>query len=135
MTFYQLQEFMKSVPFGMLATSDGKRVGVRPVRALYWAGKELWCGIEEGQEKIDHLKKVPYAEYCFAAPDGAHVRIAGPCMLSTSLKDKARLWSNVLSLHKFYETPSDPMLVVLRMKPKNVRVFHHATYDYRAIKI
>lgn len=118
----------------MLATSDGKRVGVRPVRALYWADKELWCGIEKGQEKIGQLRKVPYAEYCFATPDGEHVRIAGPCILSTSLKDKTRLWDNVLSLHKFYDTPQDPALVVLRMRPKRIRVFHYTTYTYRSIK-
>lgn len=127
--------FIKSTPYGMLATSDGKRVGVRPVRALYWAGKELWCGIEKGQEKIAQLQKIPYAEYCFATPDGEHVRIAGPCILSTKLKDKTKLWDHVLSLHKFYKAPSDPMLVVLRMKPKKVRVFHHPTYTYKIVKI
>lgn len=135
MTFRELRKFIKGVPFGMLATSDGKRVGVRPVRALCWIGKELWCGVEKGQEKIGQLKKVPYAEYCFATPGGEHVRIAGPCVLSTSLKEKTKILSLVPSLHKFYDTPQDPALVVLRMRPKRVRVFHHATYMYQAIKL
>lgn len=126
---------MKSVRFGMLATSDGKEVGVRPMAAWAWVDGELWCGAEQGQKKIAHLKKVPFAEYCFIDPDGEHVRIAGPCRVSASLEDKTRLFNLVISLHKFYETPCDKAFLVLRMRPTKVCRFNRKTYAYEKIKI
>jgi len=135
MNFVDLKKFMKKVRFGLLATSDGKKVSVRPMGAWAWVGKELWCGAEKGQEKIHELSKVPFAEYCFVRPDGEHVRIAGPCKVSTSLEDKTKLFYLVLSLHKFYKTPNDPMFVVLRMRPVNVRRMNRETYTYEKIKI
>ncbi len=135
MNFKKLKKFMKDVRWGVLATTDGKKVGVRPMGAWAWVGKELWCGAEKGQEKIGQLKKVPFAEYCFATPNGEHVRIAGPCRISTRDEDKMKLYSLVPSLHKYYDTPYDEALVVLRMRPTKVRQFIHKTYEYKNIKI
>ena len=135
MTFAELKNFMKEVRWGALATTDGKKVSVRPMGSLAWVGKELWCGAEKGQEKISQLAKVPFAEYCFASPDGEHVRISGPCRVSTSDEDKVKLFSLVLSLHKFYETPYDKAFVVLRMRPTKIQQFIHKTYEYKNIKI
>lgn len=135
MTFADLKKFMKDVRWGVLATTDGKTVGVRPMGALAWVGKELWCGAEKGQEKIAQLAKVPFAEYCFATPDGEHVRIAGPCRVSTKDEDKIKLYSLVMSLHKYYDTPYDKAFVVLRMRPTKVRQFIRKTYEYKNIKI
>jgi len=135
MNFNELRAFMKKVRFGLLATSDGRKVGLRPMGAWAWVGKELWCGAEKGQEKISQLRKVPFAEYCFTDSDGEHVRIAGPCRVSTSLEDKTRLFNLVLSLHKFYDTPKDQAFVVLRLKPKSVRWFSRQAYEYAEVKI
>ena len=135
MTFGQLKVFMKKVRWGVLATSDGRRVGVRPMGAWVWVGRELWCGAERGQEKIAQLAKVPFAEYCFSNSDGEHVRIAGSCRVSARPSDKALLFDRVRSLHKFYETADDKALLVLRMKPSKIRHFSRKTYAYTNIKI
>ncbi|MFA6378543.1 MAG: pyridoxamine 5'-phosphate oxidase family protein [Candidatus Omnitrophota bacterium] len=134
MNFTELRKFMKEVRFGLFATSDGKKVGVRPLAAWAWVDKELWCGAEKGQEKISQLSKVPFAEYCFIRPDGEHVRIAGPCKVSTSLEDKTKLFNLVLSLHKFYDTPKDKAYIVLRMRPTKIRWMDRATYAYHDVK-
>jgi uncharacterized pyridoxamine 5'-phosphate oxidase family protein len=135
MDFKSLKKFVKDVRWGVLATTDGKTVGVRPMGSFVWVGKELWCGAEKGQEKIAQLAKVPFAEYCFSDSNGEHIRIAGPCRVSTNNEDKIKLFSLVLSLHKFYNTPYDKALVVLRMRPTKIRQFCRKTYVYKNIRI
>ncbi len=119
----------------MLATSDGKRVGVRPVRALYWADKELWCGIEKGQEKIGQLRKVPYAEYCFCDSTGKHIRITGHCSISTNNDEKLWLYKQVPELAKYFPDPKMPEYVIIKMMPDNIRAMSGTDMTYTQINI
>jgi len=70
MSFETVKNFMKEVGWGFLATSDGKKVGVRPIGSCVWMGSELWAATRAGSEKIAQLRKVPYAECCFSDRDG-----------------------------------------------------------------
>ncbi len=64
MDFETVKDFMKQVGWGFLATSDGNKVGVRPMGSCVWMDDELWCASRDKTEKIAQLRKVPYAEYC-----------------------------------------------------------------------
>ncbi|MDQ7788142.1 MAG: hypothetical protein RDU01_11095 [Thermodesulfovibrionales bacterium] len=81
MNFETVKNFMKEVGWGFLATSDGNKVGVRPMGSWVWMDR---AATGEGREKVFQLRKVPYAEYCFSDREGKHVRIAGPCIISTN---------------------------------------------------
>ena len=91
MNIEEVMKFMKEVGWGTLATTDGQKVGVRPMGGWAWNENELWCATAEASDKITQLKKVPYAEYCFCDAEGKHVRIAGPCTISTDNAEK--LWA------------------------------------------
>jgi uncharacterized pyridoxamine 5'-phosphate oxidase family protein len=77
MSLTMVKKLMKEVGWGFLATSDGNKVGIRPMGSCVWMGNELRAATTDGTEKIKQLRKVPCAEYCFSDMEGKHVRIAG----------------------------------------------------------
>jgi len=126
---------MKEVGWGALATTDGRQVGCRPMGGWAWIGRELWCATGESSEKVAHLRKVPYAEYCFGNEAGQHVRIAGPCTVSTDNHDKRKLYDAVPLLKNYIEDPTSPEYVVIRMTPERIRMMAAADMTYEVIKL
>jgi len=43
-----VKSFIKEVGWGVLATSDGNKVGARPMGSCVWMGNELWCATTVG---------------------------------------------------------------------------------------
>ncbi len=122
MNLEQVKDFTTEVHWGMLATSDGRKVGVRPMGGLAWNKNQLWCASAAATDKIAQLKKVPYAEYCFSDASGKHVRIAGPCTISTDNAEKLWLYKAVPALKDHVADPTSPDYVVIKMTPDNIRV-------------
>jgi uncharacterized pyridoxamine 5'-phosphate oxidase family protein len=135
MTFKTVKNFMKEVGWGFLATSDGKKVGVRPMGSCVWMGNELWAATRNGSDKTVQVKKVPYAEYCFMNSEGKHVRIAGRCTISTKNDHKLKLYKAVPVLRNYYKDPTDSRYVVIRMKLKQIRFMAQTGKGYEYIEV
>jgi uncharacterized pyridoxamine 5'-phosphate oxidase family protein len=135
MTLRKVKNFMKEVGWGFLATTDGKKVGVRPMGSCVWMGNELWAATRKGSDKTLQLKKVPHAEYCFMNSEGQNVRIAGRCTISTNNQDKLKLYKAVPILERYYKEPTDPRYVVIRMKPKRIRFMTQIGKGYEDIEL
>lgn len=135
MKFSGVKTFVNKVKEGFLATTDGKKVGVRPMASCVWIGKELWCASGKSTDKVKQLKKKSFAEYCFCKKDGEHIRITGRCRVSTNNADKLKLYKTVPLLKKYIDDPKDPEYVVIRMKISRIRWMKSADSDYRTIRI
>ena len=135
MSMEEVKEFMREVGWGALATTDGEKVGVRPMGGWAWIGSELWCASGSSSDKIAHLRKVPYASYCFASPEGKHVRIAGPCTVSTENGDKRSLYDANPILRNFVQDPASPEYVVIRLRPEAIRFMRSMDMTYSEIKL
>ena len=135
MSIERVKELMKDVGWGYLATTDGTKVGVRPMGGLDWFGDELWCASGADTEKIAHLSKVPHAEYCFCANDGTHVRIGGPCTVSRDDDDKVKLYEAVPALKGHIPDPHAPGYVVIRMKPSRILMSLPPGVTYQEVKL
>lgn len=122
MNIEELKQFVKQAGRGYLATTDGKIVGVRPMGGLAWKDNQLLCATFNPSDKVSQLKKVPYAEYCFCDSTGKHVRIAGPCTISTDNAEKLWLFNQVPELAKYFPDPAAPQYVIIKMIPDNIRV-------------
>ncbi len=134
MNLEDVKNFIKQVPCGMLATSDGRKVGVRPVSGLAWNKNQLWCATIASTDKVAQLKKVPHAEYCFCDAAGKHVRIAGPCKISTDNAEKLWLHKAVPALKDYIADPASPNYVVIKMTPDNIRVTN-PDFTYRQVEL
>ena len=133
MSLEKVKALMEEAGWGTLATSDGERVGCRPMGGWAWMGTELWCATGSASDKIAQLRKVPYAEYCFATRDGRHVRIAGPCTVSTDDSDKRTLYDAVPALKNHIPDPAAPEYVVIRMTPRRIRLMETAGMSYQDV--
>ena len=134
MTFDELKKFIKKVHWGFLATTNGKIVGVRPMGAVAWKGGDFLCATGASSDKITQLKKVPYAEYCFCDPDGRHVRIAGPCTVSTDKDEKLWLYKELPDLKDHVSDPASPDYVIIKMTPNNIRSMN-PDFSYSKVEI
>ena len=135
MNFEEVKAFMKEVGWGSLATTDGKKVGVRPMGGWEWMDNELWCATGTKSDKIAQLKKVSHAEYCFCDREGKHLRISGDCTISEDNGDKLRLYQAVPALAQHIPDPASPEYVVIRMKPEKIRVMESTALAYEEVKI
>lgn len=121
MTLEQVKSFMRNVGWGILATSDGKTVGARPMGSCVWFGTEIWVASDASSDKVAQLAKVPVAEYCFSKPDGEHLRVTGSCVISRDNGDKRELYDAVPLLKNYIDDPASPDYVVIRMTPTLIR--------------
>ena len=134
MSMEEVKNLMREVGWGSFATTDGEKVSVRPMAGWAWIGNELWCATGASTEKIAHLRKVPYASYCFGNREGKHVRIAGPCTVSTDDNDKRRLYDANPILKNHIEDPASPEYVVVRLKPERILLMKDITMEYSEIE-
>jgi general stress protein 26 len=125
---------MKEVGWGFLGSTDGEKIGVRPVGGWAWMSDELWCATGTSSDKVAQLRKVPYAEYCFCDREGKHVRIAGPCTISEDNDEKRKLYEAVPALKDYIEDPASPEYVVIRMKPERIRLMATTDMAYQEIE-
>ena len=134
MSLEKVKSLMKESGWGSFATTDGKSVEVRPMGGWAWMGDELWCATSASSKKVAQLRTVPHAEYCFARPEGEHVRISGPCTVSTDNDDKLELYEAVPLLKNYIEDPASPDYVVIRMKPDRIRIMQ-ADMAYKEVPL
>jgi general stress protein 26 len=135
MNLEELKQFIKQVGWGMLATTDGHKVGVRPMAAVVWKDGCFLCATHASSDKVAQLKKVPYAEYCFCDSAGKHVRIAGSCSVSADNAEKLWLYKELPGLKEHVSGPTSPDYVVLKMTPDNIRVMEGTDMKYTQVKL
>lgn len=135
MDIEEVKQFIKKVGWGFLATSDGRKVGVRPIGGLAWKENELLCATFKASDKVAQLGKVPYGEYCFCDSEGRHVRIAGPCTISTDNDEKLWLFKAVAGLKDYISEPASPEYVVIKMTPDNIRAMESTDMKYTQVEL
>jgi uncharacterized pyridoxamine 5'-phosphate oxidase family protein len=135
MDLEDVKKFMKDLGWGILATTDAAIVGARPMGGWAWKGSQFLCATHEPSDKLAQLRKVPYAEYCFCNPQGKHVRIAGPCTISTDNDEKLWLYKAVPALKNHIPDPAAPQYVVIKMTPDNIRCAEATDLSYTQVKL
>ena len=135
MDMEDVKQFMKEVGWGFLGSTDGKTVGVRPMGGWAWMQDELWCASMKSADKIAQLQAVPSAEYCFCDKDGKHLRISGPCTISSDNAEKLTLYNAVPALKDHIDDPASPEYVVIKLTPDNIRMMESTDLTYNQIEL
>jgi general stress protein 26 len=135
MNIEKVKQFIKQVQWGFLATTDGQKVGVRPMGGMAFKKNEFLCATSASSDKVAQLGKVPYAEYCFCDSTGKHVRIAGPCSISTDNDEKLWLYNAVPVLKDHISDPASPDYVIIKMTPENIRSMDPTDMKYTQVEL
>lgn len=133
MNLEEVKQFIKQIGWGYLATTDGRKVGVRPMGGFAWKDSQFLCATFASSDKVAQLSKVPYAEYCFCESSGRHVRIAGTCSISTNNDEKLWLYNAVPVLKDHIPDPASPDYVIIKMTPDNIRVMEGTDMKYEQV--
>jgi len=135
MNFEEVKKFSKKVCWCYLATTDGQKVGVRPMGGHEWKDNQLLCATYIPSDKVSQLEKVPHAEYCFCDSTGKHVRIAGACSISTDNDEKLWLYNAVPGLKKHIADPTSEEYVIIKMTPDNIRAMNATDMKYEQVEM
>jgi len=135
MNMEDAKQLMKEVGWGFLGTTDGKTVGVRPMGGWAWMEDELWCASMKSTDKIAQLQAVAYAEYCFCTKEAKHLRIAGPCTISSENNEKLRLYNANPILKDHIDDPASSEYVVIKLRPDRIRMMEATDLTYQEIEI
>jgi len=57
MNIEEVKQFIKQLGWGFLATTDGQKVGVRPMGGFAWKENEFLCATFASSDKVTQLKK------------------------------------------------------------------------------
>ena len=128
-----VKTLMKKAGIGYLATTDGGRARVRPMGAFLWAGDELWMASDRRTDKCADISQCAEVEICFLVDGWKHVRISGSVAVSENRSDKAALLDAVPGLAQYMQGPDNPEYVVLRLKPRHIRVLGEGAMAYEEI--
>ena len=135
MNMEDVKQLTKEAGWGFLGTTDGKTVGVRPMGGWAWIEDQLWCASMKSTDKISQLQAIPYAEYCFCNKEVKHVRIAGPCTISSDSDEKLRLYNAVPILKDHIDDPASPQYVVIKLTPDRIRMMEATDLNYKEIEL
>jgi general stress protein 26 len=135
MSFDEVKRIMKEAGAGFMATTDGEHAAVRPMGGGTWFGRELWFATGANSAKVAEIKKKPSVEFCFMDKEMRHVRISGKCTVSTDNGDKKKIYDAIPQLKRYYKTPADPGLVVLRTKVDRIRLMNTTDMKYTEVSL
>ena len=130
MSIERVKKLIEDAGVGYLVTSDGEEVGVRPMAAIAWFGDEMWNATFAGSAKTRHIEKNPNAEYCFLDKDGAHVRLAGTCEISSDGAVRKKMFEAYPPLQDLVGSPDNPDFLVIIFKPGRIRLMAPGTMEY-----
>jgi len=117
------------------ATTDGRQPQVRAMAFVLKRNGEIWLSTFAKSRKIKQLKKNPRVEVYFTDETGIHCKIDGTCTLSTEIADKKKQWKSQPGLIKFFDSPKDPGLVVIRFKPKKYEYMSFGDFAYEVADV
>jgi general stress protein 26 len=118
-----------------LATTHGKRPQVRPMSFVLKRNGEIWFSTHACSRKVKQLKKNPRAEAYFTDERGMHCKIDGTCTISAEVSDKKKQWKAQPALVKFFDSPKDPGLVVIKFKPRRYEYLSWGDSAYEVAEV
>ncbi|MCF7920195.1 MAG: pyridoxamine 5'-phosphate oxidase family protein [Candidatus Cloacimonetes bacterium] len=103
----------------MLATSDGKRVYVRPVMLVYHL-ERFFIATGTADDKCAQLRKLPMAEVCYymnTEEKGCYIRINGRVEFVTELGLRGELMEIASFIKHYWTDPADEGYALLEIIP------------------
>jgi uncharacterized pyridoxamine 5'-phosphate oxidase family protein len=119
------------------ATSDGKRVRVRPVTLLH-INKKLWVSTGAKDAKMKQLKKNKNFEFCLTLKTKkyqGYLRGAGTVKIVRDLKTKRVISKKIPFFTQFWKEPSDPGFALLQLRVKEFEYLKPGGFLAEKIKV
>lgn len=101
-------EMITEAIYGFLATSEGEKPKVRPMRPCVSDAGTLLISVLPGRRCTEHIKVNDNVEMCFMGKEYAHCRVAGKAKMTEDVAKKKELLEKAPDLYQFVKGVDDP---------------------------
>ena len=132
----ELAQFvMNEAKFPMLSSIDGDQPRLRPVSPVKTDGFTVYVANLKAYHKTQEIAANPKVELCYMDNKHDQVRITG---VAEELEDRDELqaiWDANPLLRQYLGTIDNPMLIVYRIVPRQVRFMREWALEYHEVPV
>jgi general stress protein 26 len=126
---------MRAAKFPMLASMDGDQARVRPVSPVRTDGFTVYVANLKSYHKTGEIAANPKVELCYLDPDHNQVRITGRAEVVTDRALIEEIWEANALLRAYLGSPDNPVFMLYRVLPDQVRYMREWALEYHVVPV
>jgi general stress protein 26 len=126
---------MAEAKFPMLASIDEEQPRLRPVSPVKTDGFTVYIANLKAYHKTQEIAANPKVELCYLDSRHDQVRITGTAEVVEDPAELQAMWDANPLLRQYLGTIDNPMLMVYRVVPTQVRFMREWALEYHEVKI
>ena len=127
------QSVMSEAKFPMLSSIDGDQPRLRPVSPVKTDGFTVYIANLKAYHKTKEIASNPNVELCYMDSKHDQVRITGVAEVLEDADELQTIWDDNPLLRQYLGTIDNPMLIVYRIVPKQVRFMREWALEYHEV--
>jgi len=129
------QAVVKADRFPYLASIDGDQPRLRPVSPVRTDGFTVYVANLRAYHKTQEIAANPKVELCYLDEHHDQVRITGIAEVVTDRPLLQEIWDANPLLRQYLGSLDNPMLIVYRIRPTQVRFMKEWALDYHQVPL
>ena len=129
------QSVMSAAKFPMLSSIDGDQPRLRPVSPVKTDGFTVYVANLKAYHKTQEIAANPKVELCYMDSKHDQVRITGVAEVLEERDELQAIWDANPLLRQYLGTINNPMLIVYRIVPKQVRFMREWALEYHEVPV
>ena len=129
------QSVMNEAKFPMLSSIDGDQPRLRPVSPVKTDGFTVYVANLKAYHKTKEIASNPNVELCYMDSKHDQVRITGVAEVLEDADELQTIWDGNPLLRQYLGTIDNPMLIVYRIVPKQVRFMREWALEYHEVPV
>ena len=129
------QSVMSEAKFPMLSSIDGEQPRLRPVSPVKTDGFTVYVANLKMYHKTQEIAANPNVELCYMDSKHDQVRISGVAEVLEDADELQEIWDANPLLRQYLGTIDNPMLIVYRILPKQVRFMREWALEYHEVPV
>ena len=129
------QSVMNEAKFPMLSSIDGDQPRLRPVSPVKTDGFTVYVANLKAYHKTQEIAANPKVELCYMDSKHDQVRITGVAEVLEERNELQAIWDANPLLRQYLGTIDNPMLIVYRIVPGQVRFMREWALEYHEVPV
>ena len=129
------QDVMNEAKFPMLASIDGEQPRLRPVSPVKTDGFTVYVANLKAYHKTQEIAANPKVELCYMDSKHDQVRITGEAQVLSDESEIQAIWEANPLLRQYLGTPENPMLIIYKIIPQQVRFMREWALEYHEVQV
>ena len=129
------QQVMDEAKFPMLSSIDEDQPRLRPVSPVKTVGFTVYVANLKAYHKTQEIAANPKVELCYMDSNHNQVRITGVAEVLEDAGELQAIWDENPLLRQYLGTIDNPMLIVYRILPKQVRFMREWALEYHEVTL